>query len=283
MEAKISTTSFYNSLNLRYKLDTGRTNNYILLHVYKKLFPKANNTYIRQPKTCKLKLRHNEKEKICKFFVAHNGSLAVLGMQDIDRLGMLSINCNSKNRQVEEESNEDKGKSQRQTNSDKCEQLKSEIKETETQSKQDAKDANPTVMGNNNNESIAPLLEVLINQNSIAGTETKDDATIDLHINYNSIDCIAESGTNHSPFSIEEGKDDMPIIDMEFNYDIVDHFADLLTHNNSFSIKEEAKDMATQNQIIITNNNNEGLIVHAGKQNQTVQKKKGKCNKNKNI
>ena len=52
--------------------------------------------YIRQPETCRLKLRHNEKEKICKFFIAHNGSMAVLGMQDINRLGMLSINLNSK-------------------------------------------------------------------------------------------------------------------------------------------------------------------------------------------
>ena len=49
------------------------------------------NKCTRQPKICKLKLRHNDKEKICKFFVAHNGSPAVLGMQDIDRLGMLSI------------------------------------------------------------------------------------------------------------------------------------------------------------------------------------------------
>ena len=94
-KAEISTNSFYNSLNLRYKLDAGRNNNYILLHLYKRLFHKVDNTYIRQPKTCKLKLRHNEK-KICKFFVAHNGSPAVLGMQDIDRLGMLSINRNSK-------------------------------------------------------------------------------------------------------------------------------------------------------------------------------------------
>ena len=130
-------------------------------------------------------------------------------------------------------------------------------------------------MGNNNNESIAPLSKLLINQNSIAGTETKDDATIDLHINYNSIDCIAESVNHHSPFSIEEGEDDTPIIDMQFNYDIVDHFADSLTHNNSFVIEEEAKDMATQNGII-TNKNSEGLIVDAGKQNQRVQKKKGK-------
>ena len=222
-----------------------------------------------------IKIRHNEKGKIYKFFVAHNGSLAVLGMQDIDRLGMLSINRNSKNRQVEEESNEDKGNSQRQTNSDKCEQLKGKPQEIETQNKQDAKDANPTVMGSNNNESIASLSEVLINQNSIAGTQTKDDATMDLCINYNSIDCIAESVTHHSLFSIEEGEDDMAIIDMQFNYDIVDHFADPFTHSNTFVIEEETKGMATQNSII-TNNNNEGLIVDAGKQNQTVQKKKGK-------
>ena len=193
----------------------------------------------------------------------------MLGLQDIDRLGMLSINLNSKNRQEVEESNEDKEKRPRQTKGNRHEQLKGREQETETQSKQDAKDANPMVMGNNNNESIDPLSEVLINQNSIAGTETKDDATIDLHINYNSIDCIAESVTHHSPFSTEKGKDDMPIIDMQFNYNILDHFADSLTHNNSFVIKEEAKDMATQNSII-TNNNNEGLIVDAGKQNQTV-------------
>ena len=88
------------------------------------------------------------------------------------------------------------------------------------------------IMGNNN-ESTASLSEVLINQNSIAGTETKDDATIDLQINYNSIDCIAESVTHHSSVSIEEGEDDTTIIGMLFNYDIVDHFADSLTHNNS--------------------------------------------------
>ena len=88
--------------------------------------------------------------------------------------------------------------------------------------------------------------------------------------------------THHSSFSIEEGKDDMTIIGMQFNYDIVGHFADSLTHNNSFVVKEEAEDMATQNSII-TNNNNKGLIVDAGKQNQTVQKKKRKQNKNKNL
>ena len=54
--------------------------------------------------------------------------------------------------------------SQRQTNSDKCEQLKGELRETETQNKKDAKDANPTVIGNNNKESIASFSKVLISQ-----------------------------------------------------------------------------------------------------------------------
>ena len=91
IETKINTTSFYNNIDVRYKLDTGRSNNHIPFHLYRKLFPKATYKYIRQPNTCKLKLMHNEKENICKFFVNHIGSLAVLGMQDIDKIGLLSI------------------------------------------------------------------------------------------------------------------------------------------------------------------------------------------------
>ena len=124
IETKINTTSFYNSIDIRYKLDTGRSNNHIPFHLYKKLFPKATNKYIRQPKTCKLKSMHNGKEKMCKFFIAHNGSLAVLGMQDIDKLGLLSINHNSKNRQVAEENNKDNCKNPRQIKGHKHEQLK---------------------------------------------------------------------------------------------------------------------------------------------------------------
>ena len=102
----------------------------------------------------------------------------MLGIQDIDRLGMLSINHKSKIRQVKGR-NEDKGISSRQTKGNRCEQLKGGEQETEIPNTQHA-NYNPMVMGNNNNESIASLSEVLINQNSIAGTDTKDDATIDL-------------------------------------------------------------------------------------------------------
>ena len=67
IETKINTSSLYNSINVRYKLDTCRSNNSIPFHIYKKLFPKVANKCIRQPKTCKLKIRHNGKEKISKF------------------------------------------------------------------------------------------------------------------------------------------------------------------------------------------------------------------------
>ena len=72
-----------------------------------------------------------------------------------------------------EESNEDKGKSLRQTKGDRCEQLKGREQETETQNTQNA-DYNPMVMGNNNNENSFPsessnkdcfFSELIINEN----------------------------------------------------------------------------------------------------------------------
>ena len=46
---------------------------------------------------------YNGKEKICKFYVAHNSSPVVLGMQDIDKLDLISISYSTKHRQVPEE------------------------------------------------------------------------------------------------------------------------------------------------------------------------------------
>ena len=180
-----------------------------------------------------------------------------------------------------EESNKDKGESLSQTKGYRYK------RDAETQNKQDAKDINPTVMGNNNKESIASLSEVLINQNSITGAETKDDVTtIDIQINCDSIDVLLESVTHHSSSLSEEGKDDMAIIGMQVNHDIVDPLAELLIHLNSFIIEEEAKDITTQNNIMI-NNNSESLIVGmstgSDKQAQTTHNKKRKGNKNKNI
>ena len=69
IETKLNTSSFYNSTSVKYKLDTGRNNNSILFHIFKTLFPKAANKGIRQPKSCKLKIIHNEKGKKCVSFL----------------------------------------------------------------------------------------------------------------------------------------------------------------------------------------------------------------------
>ena len=184
---------------------------------------------------CKVKLRYNEKERICKFFVAHNGSMAVLGMLDIDRLGMLSINLNSKNRQVAvpEEDNKDNCESQIQTKSDKWEQSEGKLQETETQHKQDAND-NPTVTGNNNEDSIASLPDVLISQNLIADVERKDDmTTIDSQTNYNSIDPFSEVLNNQNLITGVETKEDETKIGMQINCNSIDFLAESCIHHSS--------------------------------------------------
>ena len=113
-------------------------------------------------------------------------------------------------------------------------------------------------MGNKNKESITKdnsssdsFSEVLISKNLIADAETKDDVTtIDIQINCNSIEFLAES----------------------------------IIHHSSFIIEKEENDMAAKNSII-NNNNNESLIVgidtNVGKKVQTMQKKKRRGNKNK--
>ena len=102
-----------------------------------------------------------------------------------------------------EESNKDKGKSPSQTKGNRHKT------DAETQNKQDAKEANPMLMGNNNKESIASLSEVLINQNSITGAETKEDeTTTGMQIDCNSVDFLTESCIHHSSCIIEEEEDE---------------------------------------------------------------------------
>ena len=43
IETKLNTNSFYNSINISYKLDTGRNNNSIKFHIFKILFSKVAN------------------------------------------------------------------------------------------------------------------------------------------------------------------------------------------------------------------------------------------------
>ena len=174
-----------------------------------------------------------------------NGSTAVLGMWDIDRLGMLSINLKSR-RQVAV-AGEDNCESQRQTNSDKGEQLKGDLQETETQNKQDGRDANPMVMGNNNKESIASFSEVLISQNLIADAERKDDmTTIGAQIDCNSIDPFSEVLNNQNLITGAETKEKETTIDMHFNYNGIDCIAESIIHNSLLTTEEKKMDnMAT--------------------------------------
>ena len=44
---------------------------------------------------CKVKLQHNNKQKLCKFFVVPGNGQALLGMPDIDTLNIITINFNT--------------------------------------------------------------------------------------------------------------------------------------------------------------------------------------------
>ena len=74
--------------------------------------------------------------------------------------------------------------------------------------------------------SIDPFSEVLNNQNFITGAETKkNETTIDMHFNYDGIDCIAESILHNSSLTTEEKKmDNTGTIDMQVNSINVKHW-----------------------------------------------------------
>ena len=228
----------------------------------KKLFPKATNRYVGQPKTCKITLMHNGKEKMCKFFVVPNGSPAVLGMQDIDKLGLLSIKYSSKHRQVAEEDNKDNGKSPSQTEGGKCEQFKGEKQETETQSTQDTNNTNTMVTGNNSKE---------------LNTNTRDT---------DSIDFLSELLNNQSLISGTEIEGDVLTIDTQVDCDSINFISKSIMHQSIITIEEKGNNTATQNTKI-NNNENQSLILgidtDVDMQPQTMQKKKRRQNKNKKI
>ena len=62
-----------------------------------------------------------KKRKNCKFFVAQNGSPAVLDMQDIVGLGLMSINYDTTHRKVTEDDSIDNSDSPSQTEGSKFE------------------------------------------------------------------------------------------------------------------------------------------------------------------
>ena len=140
-------------------------------------------------------------------------------MQEIDKLGLISINYTTKHRQVAKEDSRDNSESPRQTEGSMCEQFKGMKQEAETQNTQDTDNTNPMVMSNNNkelladkkdNNSIDILSELLNNQSLIPGAEIEDDAmTIDMQINCDSVNCISEPFINQSFAAVEEKEKDM--------------------------------------------------------------------------
>ena len=130
-------------------------------------------------------------------FVVQDGGPAVLGMPDIDKLGLISVNCKNTKRQVAKDDIIDNSMSESpiQTNGGKCEQFEGEKQDAEPQSQQNGDNTpkspivtNPMLMGNNNNDlvaetrkhdSISLLSELLINQSFVSGEERKDDMTME--------------------------------------------------------------------------------------------------------
>ena len=138
-----------------------------------------------------------KKKKIVIFFVVQTGSPAVLGMHNIDKLGLISVNHNTMDRKVAEDDSIDNSKSPSQTEGGKCEQFRGEEQE-EVQSTQDADNTpkppiitNPMVMGNisNNNDLITNLI-----------ADTRNDGSIDF---------LGKMLSNLSLVSDAERKDDM--------------------------------------------------------------------------
>ena len=65
---QVKSTHFsYNYKSRKTCIEAIVSKNYIQFHLYKRLFPKVDNTYIRQQNTCKVKLRYNEQEKYASF------------------------------------------------------------------------------------------------------------------------------------------------------------------------------------------------------------------------
>ena len=207
-----------------------------------------------------------KKKKLCKFFIAQNGSPAVLGMQDIDKLGLISVNYNTTHRQVAEDDNINNSESPHQTEGSKCEQFKGEKEKEEAQNTQDADNtpeppivSNPMVMGinNNNNELITDL---------IADTR-----------NNGSIDFLAGLLGNQSLVSDAERKDDTMTKHTQINCDGINFISEPLINHGFVSVKERKDDTTTENAKINTNEKESfilDILKDIGIEAPTTQKKK---------
>ena len=111
--ANLNSSSNQVSIIVPYKVDTFSAGKIIPLHLYKILFPRAtkeqlaattnkniqlktyNRTIITQLGVCEVKIEHNNKQRMCKFFVIPGNGQTLLGMPDINTLSIIHINCNT--------------------------------------------------------------------------------------------------------------------------------------------------------------------------------------------
>ena len=50
---------------------------------------------ITQLGICKVKIKHNNKDKICNFFVIPRNGQSLLGMLNLKKLYIITVNCNT--------------------------------------------------------------------------------------------------------------------------------------------------------------------------------------------
>ena len=127
---------------------------------------------------CYLTITHKEKQKVCKFFIVPRGGRAMLGMSNIETLGVLTINQDTTGRQLASDDNTDKiktsGQSKKavQTESRETESCKNKMQDANVQKQCNANniakpsvDTNPMVMGNNNNSNKSFLSQQIAEDN----------------------------------------------------------------------------------------------------------------------
>ena len=99
-------------ITVPFKIDIGSEVNLMPLYIHKKLFPRAtldqfmatrdtniklkmyNQKTITQLSLCGVKIEHNNKHKMCNFFVVPGNGQALLCIPHIEILNILTISCN---------------------------------------------------------------------------------------------------------------------------------------------------------------------------------------------
>ena len=122
-------------------------------------------------------------KRYVKFFVVLRSGPALLGMPDIDTLGVVTIKCEAIGRQVASDDNADRRK--RNCQYERAVQTEGGKPETWINKRQDVVQKqsnadntaeagvvpNPTVMGNNNNKDKSFISELIINENQKLSSE----------------------------------------------------------------------------------------------------------------